>query len=92
MQHSLVCDPSTAMSPDDFNEAAELFVARGIGRRGGLGYRRFGTASDAIAFAVETFASARPEGVVMVIGDKRFDLGAIRSLHRLEQQRTEQAD
>lgn len=85
MQRSQACDPSTAMSEADFDESAELFVSRGIGRRSGLGYRRFGTATEAIAFAVETFPSARADGVVMVVGDKRFDLGALRQLHKVSE-------
>lgn len=85
MQRSQTCDPLAAMSEADFEESAELFVARGIGRRGRLGYHRFGTATDAIAFAVETYPTARRDGVVLVVGDKRFDLDTIRSLHRQEQ-------
>jgi hypothetical protein len=75
------CDPVTAMSTADYSEPAEVFVARGTGRRSVLGYRRFSAARDAIAYAVEAYATARSDGVVMVVGDKRFDLGAIRSMH-----------
>jgi hypothetical protein len=94
MHRSQACDPFTDMSEDDLLQSAELFVVRGAGRRSGLGYHRFPDARDAIAFAVEEFPSSRADGVVMVVGDKRFDLSAIRSLHRLEKSRarTESVD
>lgn len=69
---------ASAMSDAGFSASAALFVARG-GRRTGLGSRRFAAARDATAFAVAPCASAR--GGVMVVGDRRVDLGAIRALH-----------
>lgn len=76
-------DPADAMVSADYTLPAEIFVSRRSGaRRGGLTCRRFATATEAIAFAVETFATLRPDDVVMTVEDKRFNLAAIRLMHR----------
>jgi len=83
MSAGRAADPADAMVSEDYGRPAELFVSRhGSTRRGGLAYRRFATAREAIDFAVETFASLRPDAVVMTVEDKRFNLAALRLLHR----------
>lgn len=76
-------DPATAMSEEDYLEPAEIFISKGLGRkRNALGYHRFATAAEAIEFAVEEFSSLGSEGLVMTVADKRFNLEALRTLHR----------
>lgn len=75
-------DGPDAMSEGDYSMPAELFVSRRGLKRGGLAYHRFDTASEAIDF-VATKVNAQSFGdVVMTVGDKRFNLGALRLLHR----------
>jgi hypothetical protein len=66
----------------DYDVPAELFMAK---RKGGsrlpLGYRRFGTAAEAIRFAVEDFPAIRTLGAWMQVGDERFDSDGIHRLY-----------
>ncbi|RAH98309.1 hypothetical protein DLJ53_26750 [Acuticoccus sediminis] len=76
-------DPVEVMVSADYLLPAELFVARRLGsNRSGIGYHRFATAAEAIEFAVEKYSSLRPDDLVMTIDDKRFNLGAIKALHK----------
>lgn len=84
-------DPVEAMESADYSLPAEIFVTRRNGsNRGGLRYHRFDTAAEAIEFAVEEFSSLRPDDLVMTVDDKRFNLGAIRTLHANTLERAEQ--
>ena len=82
MSPAPISDPSSNMTDEDYGEPADVFVSRRPGnKRSALGYHRFPTAAEAINFAVETLPSVRSDGVVMVVGNKRFDLNALRALH-----------
>ncbi|XWN34006.1 MAG: hypothetical protein ROR55_13485 [Devosia sp.] len=75
-------DPADVMTGDDYSAPAEIFVSRRPGsKRSTLAYHRFATAAEAIAFAVEEFPSMSANGLVMTVQNKRFDLGALRTLH-----------
>jgi hypothetical protein len=66
----------------DYGSPAELFTAKGrAGPRQRLGYRRFGTAAEAIRFAVEDFPAIRTLGAWMQVGDERFDREEIHRLY-----------
>jgi hypothetical protein len=66
----------------DYTAPAELFLAkRSGGSRAPLGYRRFGSAAQAIRFAVEELPAGRILGAFMQVGDLRFDAEGIRSLY-----------
>lgn len=83
MTEAASIDAASAISDEDMELPADVFVARRPGsRRSTLGYHRFSTAAEAITFAVETYPSLRSDAVVMVVGNKRFELAALRTLHR----------
>ncbi len=76
-------DPVESLCEGDLSAPAELFVSRRAGsKRGGLGYHRFATAAEAIEFAVDEFDALRPDDLVMTVENKRFNLAALRSVHR----------
>ena len=66
----------------DYETPAELFMAK---RKGGtrqpLGYRRFGTAAEAIRFAVEDLPAVRTLGAWLQVGDDRYDVDEIQQLY-----------
>jgi len=70
----------------DYRLPAELFMAK---RKGGprqhLGYRRFGTAAEAIRYAVEDFPAIRTLGAWIQVGDERFDSEDIYRLYESEE-------
>ena len=66
----------------DYGAPAELFTTkRSRGPRGGLGYRRFDTAAEAIRYFIEELPSARMPGAFMQVGEERFDGDEIRALY-----------
>lgn len=82
-------DPVDLMDAADLTSPAELFVSRRAGaKRGGLGYHRFATAEQAIDYAVENFSAMRPDDLVMTVDNKRFNLAALKTLHRTSKRRT----
>jgi hypothetical protein len=88
MSNTSAVDPVDLMDASDFSLPAEIFVSRRpASKRGGLGYHRFETASMAIDFAVEHFASLRPDEIVMTVADKRFNLAALKALSRDDRHR-----
>lgn len=83
MSNTSAVDPVDAMDTADFSSPAELFVSRrASSKRGGLAYHRFESASLAIDFAVEHFATLRPDELVMTVADKRFNLTSLKALSR----------
>jgi hypothetical protein len=58
----------------DYSSPAELFIPkRKRGLHQPLSYRRFGTAAEAIRFAVEEFPAVKTLGAWLRVGDERFD-------------------
>ncbi|RAH95886.1 hypothetical protein DLJ53_33795 [Acuticoccus sediminis] len=76
-------DPADVMTEEDFGLPTDIFVSRRANsKRGGLHYHRFATAAEAIEFALENYSSARPDDLVMSVDDKRFNLAAVKVMHR----------
>ena len=63
----------------DYNAPADLFLARNR-KRGGVRYRRFETAAEAIRFA-EELPPPLLLGAYLQVGDERFNRGQIRELY-----------
>jgi hypothetical protein len=66
--------------PFDYGAPAELFLAKPMkGRR--TRYRRFGTAAEALRYAVEELRTPRAFGAHLEVGDERFDSSEIERLY-----------
>jgi len=66
----------------DYSADAELYPRRsGLRARNKLGYRRFSTAAEAIAFAIETLPPELLNGAYLEVNEERFDASQIRSLY-----------
>jgi hypothetical protein len=68
----------------DYQAPADLFPARSrVGRRP-VGYRHFGTAAEAIRYAIEEMPNEFLTGTVMEIGEERIDGFGIQRLYASE--------
>lgn len=66
----------------DYNEAAELFSAKGFNsRRKPLGYKRFARAADAIRFVIEELPPQLLIGSYLQVGEARYASKDIRQLY-----------
>jgi hypothetical protein len=73
------------MRPFNFNTAAELFPAAiRKKKRAGFAYRRFGTAAEAVRFAMEELPADSLNGAYLQVEEARFDQSGIRSLYESE--------
>jgi hypothetical protein len=71
-----------AMTRFDYSAPAELFPGRAHnGRSGPVGYRRFGSAADAIRFAIEDLRAEFLAGAYLEVDEERFDRHGIRLLY-----------
>jgi hypothetical protein len=62
------------MRPFNFNTAAELFPAAiRKKKRAGFAYRRFGTAAEAVRFAIEELPADSLNGAYLQVEEARFD-------------------
>jgi hypothetical protein len=80
-------DQADELSDCDDAMPGELFVSLRGSKRCSLAYRRLATALEAIDFAATKLAIPSLGDVVMTIGDKRFGLGALWSMHRAARRR-----
>ena len=70
------------MRPFNFNTAAELFPAAiRKKKRAGFAYRRFGTAAEAVRFAIEELPADSLNGAYLQVEEARFDQNGIRTLY-----------
>jgi len=73
------------MRPFNFNSAAELFpTAIRKKERAGFAYRRFGTAAEAVRFAMEELPADSLNGAYLQVEEARFDQSGIRTLYESE--------
>ena len=73
------------MRPFNFNTSAELFPAAiRKKKRAGFAYRRFGTAAEAVRFAIEELPADSLNGAYLQVEEARFDQSGIRSLYESE--------
>ena len=73
------------MRPFSFNTAAELFPAAiRKKKRAGFTYRRFGTAAEAVRFAMEELPADSLNGAYLQVEEARFDQSGIRTLYESE--------
>jgi hypothetical protein len=73
---------SLTMRPFSYNTAAELFPAAiRKKKRAGFAYRRFGTAAEAVRFAIEELPADSLNGAYLQVEEARFDQSGIRSLY-----------
>jgi hypothetical protein len=74
------------MAAFSYNTAAELFPAAiRKKKRAGFAYRRFGTAAEAVRFAMEEFPAVRTLGAWLQVGDQRFDVDGIQRLYESDE-------
>src|SRR6201999_4505496 len=73
------------LRPFNFNTSAELFPAAiRKKKRAGFAYRRFGTAAEAVRFAIEELPADSLNGAYLQVEEARFDQSGIRSLYESE--------
>ena len=73
------------LRPFNFNTSAELFPAAiRKKKRAGFTYRRFGTAAEAVQFAMEQLPTDSQNGAYLQVEEARFDHNGIRSLYESE--------
>ena len=70
------------MAAFSYNTAAELFPAAiRKKKRAGFAYRRFGTAAEAVRFAIEELPADLLNGAYLQVDEARFDQSGIRTLY-----------
>jgi hypothetical protein len=68
------------MAAFSYNTAAELFPAAiRKKKRAGFAYRRFGTAAEAVRFAIEELPADSLNGAYLQVDEARFDQSGIRT-------------
>ena len=73
------------MAAFNYNTEAELFPAAiRKKKRAGFAYRRFGTAAEAVLFAIEQLPADSLNGAYLQVDEARFDQNGIRSLYENE--------
>ena len=73
------------MRPFSYSTSAELFPAAiRKKKRAGFAYRRFGTAAEAVRFAIEEMPADSLNGAYLQVEEARFDQSGIRTLYESE--------
>ena len=73
------------LRPFNYNTSAELFPAAiRKKKRAGFAYRRFGTAAEAVQFAMEQLPADSLNVAYLQVEEARFDQNGIRSLYESE--------
>jgi hypothetical protein len=71
------------MAPFNYGAEADLFsgAARFARRQLAVGYRRFGSAAEALRFAIEELSPESLAGAALEVGDQRFGAQDMRRLY-----------
>jgi hypothetical protein len=69
------------MAAFDYNAPADLYPARSKTGRRPVGYRRFGSAAEAIRFAIEQMPFEVLGGTILEVENLRVDGAGIRDLY-----------
>lgn len=69
------------MDDVDLNQPAELYTAKGSGRKQPLVYRRFPSALEAIRFAMEDLTPEMLSRTIVEVDELRFDGDQIREFY-----------
>ncbi|KAA1183568.1 hypothetical protein FP026_05820 [Rhizobium tropici] len=69
------------MTRFDYTGGAGLSAGRATRGSGGLRYRRFETAAEALRFAVEDMPGIQQRGALLEVDEARFDHNQIRALY-----------
>jgi hypothetical protein len=68
-------------APFDYSEPADLYFPVQVGRKGGLDYRRFQSATQALRYAMESLVAAKLASATLEVDGERYDSAAIRKLY-----------
>lgn len=68
-------------APFDYAVPADLYFPVQLGRKGGLDYRRFPTAADALRYAMESLLAAKLASATLEVDGERYDSVAMRRLY-----------
>lgn len=70
------------MDEFEFSCSAEVFIGKGRNKsRFPVGYKRFGTAAEAVRFAIEELPPTFLTGTILEVREERFDNLQIRTLY-----------
>lgn len=67
--------------PFDYAEPADLYFPVQVGRKGGLDYRRFPSAAEALRYAMESLVAPKFASATLEVDGERYDSVAMRRLY-----------
>lgn len=69
------------MSALDYSQLAEVYPSRSHFKSRHVGYRRFGTAGEAIRYIIEELPPDMLRGTLLEVGELRFEGNQVRALY-----------
>lgn len=68
-------------APFDYAEPADLYFPVQVGRKAGLDYRRFPSATLALRYAMESLLPGKLSAATLEVDGERYDVAAMRRLY-----------